>query len=113
GGGGGRAGFGDAHGLVIAEGDALTVQPIGTPDLLVVKNYSFQAPGFAETGQASDFITDLGVFQNGTEIARKAIRVNDPLAVDGYSFHQNGFGPAPDIVLTDAAAQPLPDRPPP
>ena len=39
-----------------------------------------------------DFTTDLGVFQNGMEIARKTIRVNDPLEVDGYSFHQNGFG---------------------
>ena len=103
--------FGDEQGLVIAEGDSLTVQPIGTPDLLVVKNYSFQAPGFAETGRASDFVTDLGVFQNGTEIARKTIRVNDPLAVAGYTFHQNGFGPAPDLVITDANGKPLWDGP--
>ena len=30
---------------MVAEGDSLTVQPIGTPGLLVVKNYGFQAPG--------------------------------------------------------------------
>ncbi len=87
--------FGDEQGLIVGEGDTLTVQPIGTPGLLLVKNYDFQAPGFLATGQASDFTTDLGVFRNGTEIARKKIRVNDPLEVDGYSFHENGFGPAP------------------
>jgi len=103
--------FGDEQGLVIAEGDSLTVQPIGTPDLLVVKNYGFQAPGFLETGQASDFTTDLGVFQNGREVARKTIRVNDPLATGGYTFHQNGFGPAPDLLISDSNGKPLWDGP--
>jgi cytochrome c biogenesis protein len=103
--------FGDEQGLVIAEGDALTVQPIGTPGLLVVKNYKFLAPGFLETGQATDFTTDLGVFQDGKEVSRKTIRVNDPLAVGGYTFHQNGFGPAPDILISDPAGKPLWDGP--
>jgi len=103
--------FGDEQGLVIAEGDSLTVQPIGTPNLLVVKNYDFEAPGFAQTGQATDFTTDLGVFQNGQEVARKVIRVNDPLEVGGYSFHQNGFGPAPDLLISDANGKPLWDGP--
>ena len=103
--------FGDEQGLVIAEGDSLTVQPIGTPDLLVVKNYGFQAPGFLQTGQATDFTTDLGVFQNGQEVARKTIRVNDPLAIGGYTFHQNGFGPAPDLLISDANGKPLWDGP--
>jgi len=72
-----------------------------------VKNYDFEAPGFAETGQATDFTTDLGVFQDGREVARKTIRVNDPLAVGGYTFHQNGFGPAVDLLISDAAGKPL------
>ena len=103
--------FGDEQGLVIAEGDSLTVQPIGTPDLLVVKNYDFEAPGFVQTGQATDFTTDLAVFQNGQQIARKTIRVNDPLAVAGYTFHQNGFGPAPELLISDANGKPLWDGP--
>lgn len=102
--------FGDEVGLVVAEGTSTTVQPIGTPGLLLVKNYGFEAPGF-ETGQPLDFVTDLGVFQNGREIARKEIRVNDPLSVAGYTFHQNGFGPAPELVLRDAAGRPLWDGP--
>jgi cytochrome c biogenesis protein len=103
--------LGDEQGLVVAEGDSLTVQPIGTPGLLIVKNYDFEAPGFLETGQASDFTTDLGVFQDGREVARKTIRVNDPLAVGGYTFHQNGFGPAPDLLISDAAGKTLWDGP--
>ena len=43
--------LGDEQGLVVAEGESLTVQPIGTPGLLLVRNLGFDAPGF-ETGQA-------------------------------------------------------------
>jgi cytochrome c biogenesis protein len=92
--------LGDEQGLVVAEGDTTTVQPIGTPGLLLIRNLDFEAPGFA-TGMPTDFTTDLQVFKDGQEIARKTIRVNDPLSVDGYTFHQNGFGPAPDLVIRD------------
>jgi cytochrome c biogenesis protein len=102
--------LGDEQGLVVAEGESLTVQPIGTPGLLLVKNYAFDAPGFL-TGQATDFTTDLAVFQDGQEIARKTIRVNDPLSIAGYTFHQNGFGPAPHIVLKTVAGAVLWDAP--
>ena len=102
--------LGDEQGLVVAEGESLTVQPIGTPGLLLVKNIAFDAPGF-ETGAPTDFTTDLAVFQDGQEIARKTIRVNDPLSVGGYTFHQNGFGPAPHLVLKTAAGAVLWDAP--
>ncbi len=97
--------FGDELGLVVAEGDTLTVQPIGTPGLLLVRNNSFSAPGLAEHGMASDFVTDLSVYQDGQLLARKQIRVNDPLRAGGYTFHQNGFGPAPklEVRATDGA----------
>jgi cytochrome c biogenesis protein len=98
--------LGFERGLAVAIGDTQTVQAIGTPDLLVVKNYDFEAPGLA-TGQALDYTTDLGVFQNGREIARKTVRVNDPLSVAGFTFHQNGFGPAPDLVVSGPDGRPL------
>ena len=90
--------FGDEQGLVVAEGDTLTVQPIGTPGLLLVQNLGFDAPGL-ETGNPSDFTTDLAVYRDGQLLARKTIRVNDPLTVGGYTFHQNGFGPAPNLEI--------------
>ncbi len=98
--------FGDEQGLVVADGEALTVQPIGTPGLLLVRNLGFEAPGF-DTGHPTDFTTHLAVYQDGTQIADKVIRVNDPLTVGGYTFHQNGFGPAPDVVIRDRQGRPL------
>lgn len=90
--------LGDEQGLVVAEGDTLSVQPIGTPGLLLVENNGFSAPGL-ETGTPTDYTTDLSVFRDGRLEARKVVRVNDPLEVDGYSFHLNGFGPAPVVEL--------------
>jgi cytochrome c biogenesis protein len=98
--------FGFEQGLVVAEGESLTVQPIGTPGLLLVRNLGFDAPGF-ETGRPTDFTTHLAVYRDGKQIAEKTIRVNDPLEVDGFTFHQNGFGPAPDVVIRDTAGKPL------
>jgi cytochrome c biogenesis protein len=98
--------FGDEQGLVVAEGDSLTVGPIGTPGLLLVRNFDFEAPGL-ETGQATDFTTDLGVYRDGQLLARKTIRVNDPLEAGGYSFHQNGFGPAPNLLVRDGTGATL------
>ncbi len=102
--------LGDEQGLVVAEGEALTVQPIGTPGLLLVRNIDFEAPGF-DTGAPTDFTTDLAVYQDGQQIARKTIRVNDPLSIAGYTFHQNGFGPAPHLLLKSAAGAILWDAP--
>ena len=99
--------FGDEQPLLLVEGGSLTVQPIGSPGILLVKNLGFEAPGFLETGQARDFTTELAVYRNGEEIARKTIRVNDPLEVEGYSLHENNFGPAPEIFVGDADGKPL------
>ena len=98
--------FGTEVPLVAAVGEPVAVQPIGTPGLLVVKNLGFEAPRL-ESGAFADFVTDLAVYQSGREIARKQVRVNDPLSVAGFSFHQNGFGPAPDIEIRDAAGDVL------
>jgi cytochrome c biogenesis protein len=102
--------LGHEVGLLIAEGESTTVQPIGTSDLLSVKNLGFEAPGL-ESGQASDFTTELAVYRGGEEIARKTVRVNDPLSVAGWTFHENGFGPAPVVVVRDAEGRALWDGP--
>jgi len=98
--------FGDEQGLVVAEGESMTVGPIGTPGVMLVRNLGFEAPGF-ETGMPTDFTTHVAVYRDGQQVADKVIRVNDPLEVGGYTFHQNGFGPAPDVVIRDAAGKPL------
>ena len=90
--------------VFVAEGQTAPVQPVGTPDNLLVKNIDFEAPRRAD-GSPADFWTDLAVYQNGEEVARKVIRVNDPLTVDGFRFHQNTFGPGADIEIRDARDQ--------
>ena len=42
------------------------------------------------------------VYRDGEQVARKTIRVNDPLLVEGYAFHQNTFGPAAELTIEDA-----------
>jgi cytochrome c biogenesis protein len=73
---------------------------VGTPRNLLVKVNSFSMPLHPD-GTPADFVTDLSVFQDGHEVARKQIRVNDPLEVQGYVFHQNAFGPAVDLTIHD------------
>jgi cytochrome c biogenesis protein len=90
--------------LFVGEGQTAPVQPVGTPHNLVVKNARFEAPTRAD-GSFADFWTDLAVYQDGQEIARKTIRVNDPLSVAGFVFHQNTFGPAADLQIRDSAGR--------
>lgn len=86
--------------VFVGEGQTAPVQPVGTPRNLLVKVNSFRMPLHAD-GTPADFVTDLSVYQDGTEVARKDIRVNDPLEVQGYVFHQNTFGPAVDLTIHD------------
>jgi cytochrome c biogenesis protein len=96
------SGFGFETVVFVGEGQTAPVQAVGTPDNLLVKNISFEAPTRPD-GSFSDFRTDLAVFQNGQQIARKTIRVNDPLEANGFVFHQNTFGPAAGLEIRDAA----------
>jgi cytochrome c biogenesis protein len=96
--------------VFLGEGQTAPVQAVGTPDNLLVKNVHFEAPTRAD-GSFEDFRTDLAVYQNGVEVARKVIRVNDPLEVNGYVFHQNTFGPAADLAIRDARGRLVWDGP--
>ena len=98
--------LGDEQGLALADGEASPVQPIGTPGLLYVRNVGFHAPRNAD-GSFADFTTDLEVYRDGQLLAQKTIRVNDPLSVAGYTFHQNGFRPAPNLVIRDRSGATL------
>jgi cytochrome c biogenesis protein len=86
--------------VFVGEGQTAPVQAVGTPDNLLVKVVSFEAPRRAD-GSFEDFRTDLAVYQNGEPVARKTIRVNDPLDVQGFVFHQNTFGPSADLEIRD------------
>ncbi len=87
--------------VFVGEGGTAPVQAVGTPGNLLVKNNAFFAPRRAD-GSFADFSTDLSVYRDGQQVARKTIRVNDPLTFEGFVFHQNTFGPAADLVIRDA-----------
>jgi cytochrome c biogenesis protein len=93
-------GFGYETVVFLGEGQTAPVQAVGTPDNLLVKNVHFEAPTRPD-GSFADFRTDLAVYQNGELLARKVIRVNDPLEINGYVFHQNTFGPAAQLAIHD------------
>lgn len=92
--------FGYTQGILLTDGEALPVGKIGTADGLVIVNHAFSAPR-TETGAFTDFSTDLGVYVGGEEVARQLVRVNEPLTYDGWSFHQNFFGPAARLEIRD------------
>jgi cytochrome c biogenesis protein len=92
--------FGYTQGILLTDGEALPVGKIGTADGLVIVNHAFSAPR-TETGAFTDFSTDLGVYVSGEEVARQLVRVNEPLTYDGWSFHQNFFGPAARLEIRD------------
>ncbi|NBO52714.1 MAG: hypothetical protein EBU83_04685 [bacterium] len=92
--------FGYTQGILLTDGEALPVGKIGTADGIVIQNHSFSAPRNA-AGAFADFATDLGVYVGGTEVARQIVRVNEPLFYNGWSFHQNFFGPAARLEIRD------------
>lgn len=94
--------FGYTQGILLTDGEALPVGKIGTANGLVIVNHAFSAPR-TESGAFTDFSTDLGVYVGGEEVARQLVRVNEPLTYDGWSFHQNFFGPAARLEIRDDA----------
>jgi cytochrome c biogenesis protein len=88
--------------VFVGEGQTAPVQRVGTPGNLMLKVLDFEAPR-REDGSFADFATDLAVYREGAEVARQTIRVNDPLRFDGFTFHQNTFGPAVDLVIRDGS----------
>jgi cytochrome c biogenesis protein len=94
--------LGYTQGILLTDGEALPVGRIGSAGGLVVENRGFSAPR-TPTGAFADFTTDLAVYRDGTAVAEKTIRVNDPLTVDGWSFHQNFFGPTVTLEIRSVA----------
>jgi cytochrome c biogenesis protein len=87
--------------FVVAEG---AMVPVAT-DGLSVELISFKDSYYAETGAPSDYASEVVLYQDGREGARRKIRVNDPLRYDGLSFYQSFFGPAVALGITDASGR--------
>jgi cytochrome c biogenesis protein len=92
-------------GFMVPEG---SMREVGHATALTVRSDAFIDEYYAN-GTPKDFRSDLVLFESGTEVARKTIRVNDPLDYNGIRFHQAFFGPAAVIRVTDAQGQVIHD----
>ena len=91
-------GFRDT-GFVVAEGSTV---PVANGQGISVELVQFQDAYYTETGAPADYASDLVIYQDGTEVARQTVRVNEPLRYGGLSFYQSFYGPAAAIRVTDA-----------
>jgi cytochrome c biogenesis protein len=64
---------------------------------------SFKDTYSPTTGAPLDYVSDVVVAQDGREVARQMVRVNEPLRYGGISFYQAFFGPAALMTVKDAA----------
>ena len=58
----------------------------------------FEVTFYEDSGRPKDYTSDLIVRENGREVLRKTIEVNDPLQYGGLTFYQSSYGPAGDPV---------------
>jgi cytochrome c biogenesis protein len=84
-------------GFMVPEG---STREVGRGTGLAVRNDGF-VDEYYPTGGAKDYRSDLVLLREGQEVARKTIRVNDPLEYAGVRFHQAFFGPAAVMRATD------------
>ncbi len=99
-------GFRDSN-FVLAEGSSA---PVPTRAGLTLKLVSFQDSYYADTGAPSDYASDLILYQDGQQVMRQTIRVNDPMRYGDISFYQSFYGPAAVMKVTDASGKSLFDE---
>lgn len=88
--------------FMVAEGFSASV-PSKTD--LTLKLEAFRDSYYTTTGAPSDFASDLILYKDGAEVARKTIRVNDPLRYEDVSFFQSFYGPAALMTVADASGK--------
>ena len=71
---------------------------------------SFEA-SYAPNGEASNYVSNVTVFDHGKQVQTKNIIVNDFLSVDGVNVYQQDYGWAPTIVVKNPAGQTVFDGP--
>ena len=59
---------------------------------------NFDVSFYEGGGRPKEFASDLVVLENGQEVLKKRIVVNDPLNYKGLTFYQSSYGPAGDPV---------------
>lgn len=58
---------------------------------------------YAPNGEASDYVSDVTIMRRGQVLGHQALRVNDPVKVDGVSIYQQDYGWAPVVEVRNPA----------
>ena len=53
-----------------------------------------------DTGAPKEFLSDLVVFEDGKEVHRQSIEVNDPMHYKGHTFYQSSYEPFNKFLVT-------------
>ncbi len=85
-------------GFTIAEGATL---PVAAEDGLSIQLIDFTDTYYIATGAPEDYASEVVLYQDGTEVARHTIRVNDPLRYGDTTFYQAFFGSAAVMTVKD------------
>jgi len=83
--------------VMLTEGESVTELPFA------LRCEKFEV-SFYDTGAPKEFKRDLAVIQNGREVLKRSIIVNDPLTYEGITFYQASYGTylkQAEIELTD------------
>jgi cytochrome c biogenesis protein len=97
---GARYGFRDDK-FVISEG---ATEVVGHGTGLSVHLQDFQ-DSYSETGQAQEYRSDLVLYEDGKEVKRQSITVNNPMNYESTIFYQASFGPSVVVRISDLDGQ--------
>lgn len=89
-----------------------TTRPIGHGTGLEVEVVSFESEFYpGSKGVPKDYRSEVVLREQGREVARGMVRVNDPLVARGLRVHQSSYGPVIVMQVRDAAGKVLYDGP--
>lgn len=58
----------------------------------IIKCFSYTTTYYKGTYSPQDFTSELAIYEDGKEVLRKVIEVNDPLTYKGITFYQSSYG---------------------
>lgn len=89
-----------------------TTRPVGHGTGLDVEVVSFEAEYYPGTrGVPKDYRSEIILREQGHEVARGMVRVNEPLVARGLRVHQSSYGPTVVMQVRDATGNLLQDGP--
>jgi cytochrome c biogenesis protein len=81
----------------VGHGTGLTVEALSFSDT------------YYDNGSPKDYASTIVLYRGATQVARRTIRVNQPLSYGGVSFYQSFFGTAAGIKVTDPTGKVVSD----